>query len=71
MILTNDTSATGLRSVRTALGISQAELARRLKLHPSLVSRVERGRVESWPKFRRDAAEALGVPEAVLFRPER
>jgi hypothetical protein len=37
------------------------------KVDPANVSRVERGLVASWPKFRRSAAAVLGVDESVLF----
>ena len=56
-----------VRLIRQALGISQAELARRVGVNASLLSRAERGEVRPWPRLRRAAAEALGVPEAVLF----
>lgn len=56
-----------LRAIRSELGISQGHLARRMGLAQSHVSRVERGLVPSWPKFRRDAAAALGIDESRLF----
>jgi transcriptional regulator with XRE-family HTH domain len=56
-----------LRAVREAFGISQAELARRMRLDQSLVSRAERGLIATWPRFRRTASEALGVDETRLF----
>ena len=49
------------------MGVSQAELARRMGVDQSLVSRAERGEIRPWPKFRAQAAVALGVPENVLF----
>ncbi len=58
---------TRLRAIRTAMGLSVRELARRMDLDPSLVSRAERGLIQTWPRFRRDAASALGLPEHVLF----
>lgn len=36
-------------------------------LDHSLVSRAERGLIATWPAFRRGAADALGVDEALLF----
>jgi transcriptional regulator with XRE-family HTH domain len=57
----------GLRAVRRAFGLTQAELAQMTGVDRSLVSRVERGVVPSWPRFRRAASESLGVPEGVLF----
>lgn len=70
MVLTHD-GPNRLRGIRVALGVSQVELARLVGVHPSLVSRAERGRLETWPKFRRDVAAALGVPEAILFGAEK
>jgi len=51
------------------MGLSVLELARRMELDASLVSRAVRGLIQTWPRFRRDAATALGLPEAVLFPP--
>ncbi len=65
--VTKQAAPTRLRLIREAVGISQAELSRRMGLDPSLVSRAERGLVETWPRFRREAARALDVSEAVLF----
>lgn len=59
--------ATRLRAVRLALGVSQSELSRRTGIDQSLVSRAERGLIETWPRLRRAAAEALGVDESALF----
>jgi transcriptional regulator with XRE-family HTH domain len=56
-----------LREFRTESGVSQAEFSRRMDLSPSTVSRIERGQMRPWPKFRRDAAHLLGVDETVLF----
>jgi transcriptional regulator with XRE-family HTH domain len=60
-------ATTPLRLIREALGVSQAELARRMGLDRSLVSRAERGRIATWPRFRREAADALGIDEHLLF----
>lgn len=60
-------SFTRLRAVRLALAVSQAELARRIGVDPSLVCRVELGQSRPYPRFRRAAAEALGVAESALF----
>ena len=65
--MTVTTATTRLRLMREALGVSQAELARRMRLDRSLVSRAERGRIATWPRFRRDAADALGIDEGLLF----
>jgi transcriptional regulator with XRE-family HTH domain len=57
----------GLRAAREMLGITQAELARRVGVDQSLISRIERGEVKPWPKIRREAATALGFDEDLLF----
>ena len=62
--------ATRLRAVREALGVSQAELSRRVGVNQSLVSRAERGEIKPWPRLRKAAADALGVAEDSLFPPE-
>jgi transcriptional regulator with XRE-family HTH domain len=58
---------TRLRAIREALGISQADLSRRSGISQPLLSRAERGEIRTWPKFRRDTANALRVPEDLLF----
>ena len=58
---------TRLRAVRRALGVSQSDLSRRVGIHQSLISRVERCLIPTWPRLRRAAAEALAVTEDVLF----
>jgi transcriptional regulator with XRE-family HTH domain len=60
-------TTTRLRAMREAVGISQAEMARRMGYDKSLVSRAERGEIRPWPRFRRAAAGVLDIPEAVLF----
>ncbi len=49
------------------MGLSCRELGRRMGVDASLVSRAERGLIQTWPKFRSEAAAALGLPESVLF----
>jgi len=56
-----------LAVIRKARGLSGAELGRRVGVDRSLVSHIEAGRMAPWPAFRRRAAEALGVDEALLF----
>jgi len=56
-----------LAIIRAARGVSGRELARRCGVDPSLVSRIEHGELAAWPKFRRLAAEALAVDEALIF----
>jgi len=57
--------------MRKALGITQAELSRRVGVGQSAVCRIELGETRPWPKFRRDAAAALGISEDVLFGDRR
>ena len=58
---------TALRERREQMRLSQAELGRRMQIDPSIVRHVEAGRVEPYPRFRRVAAEILGVEEKELF----
>jgi len=57
----------GLRKRRTIIGLTQAELGRRMGIDPSIVRHVEAGRLKPYPRFRRLAAEILEVDEGVLF----
>lgn len=59
--------ATTLRLARELAGMTVADFGHRLNVNPSHVSRIERRRELPWPKFRRDAARVLGVPEERLF----
>lgn len=56
-----------LRLIREARGLSQRELARRMGIDHSLVSRAERGLIATWPAFRKRAAAELAVDESLLF----
>lgn len=51
-------------------GWSQAELARRARLHPSEISRYEAGWWKPTPHARAKLAAALGIPEEALFAPD-
>ena len=57
-----------LRDFREHMGLTLTQFAELLGLSPSLVCRVELGREAPYPRFRRRAAEVLGIPESVLFR---
>jgi transcriptional regulator with XRE-family HTH domain len=46
---------------------SQGWLARRMGIHPSLLTRVLKGERSATPEFRRRLSEALDLPEVVLF----
>ena len=59
-----------LREVRLHAGLSQVELARKLRLDPSTVRHIEAGRMKPYPRFRRVAASVLGVKEEDLFGDE-
>lgn len=52
-----------LKELRVRKGWSQAELARRTGIHPSVISHLEAGRFPLYPGWRRRLAEALGVRE--------
>lgn len=56
-----------LTQERLKRGWSQAELARRARLHPSEVSRYEGGWWKPGPSARAKLAAALGLPEDRLF----
>ena len=62
--------ATRLAEIRSARGMTQQDLASGLGVSRTSVSAVENGRVEAWPKFRRDAAAILAVAEEKLFPSE-
>ncbi|MFC1907212.1 helix-turn-helix transcriptional regulator [Chloroflexota bacterium] len=56
-----------IREVREKAGLSQAALARRLRIAGPNLSAVERGRLEPWPKLRRDLARILKMSQKQLF----
>ena len=60
-------AATRLAKEREKRGISQSQLAGLLGISRSALSNVENGHVAPWPRLRRAAAKALGVPEESLF----
>lgn len=55
-----------LKGLRERRGWSQAELARRARLHPADISRIESGRLVPYDRQRRRLARALGVSEEAL-----
>lgn len=59
-----------IRRIREALGVTQVDLAARVGINQGLLSRVERGLAQSWPKLRRDTARALGIDEQRLWPPD-
>ena len=50
-----------------ALLLSGVDLSRRVGVHRILLWKTEHGRIDAWPRFRRAAATALGVDEALIF----
>jgi transcriptional regulator with XRE-family HTH domain len=58
---------TELERYRRLRGLSITDLAREIGRSRPYVSRVEGGYENPSPGFRRDVAEALGVPEDVIF----
>ncbi len=56
-----------IREIRVALGISQVELARRIRTASPNLSAIENGQREDWPKLRRRLARALKTTESELF----
>lgn len=59
--------ANRLQEFRVKRDWSQDRLARKARIHYSTVSRIERGERIPGPRTRYKLAEALGVPEDVLF----
>jgi transcriptional regulator with XRE-family HTH domain len=59
-----------VREFREKAGISQVELAWRVRIACTNLSAIERGTVMPWPKVRKALTQALGVAEAELF-PDR
>jgi|GEM_PF-798238 transcriptional regulator with XRE-family HTH domain len=56
-----------LTKIRLEKGLSKAQLAYKAKIHPTVISRIESGKQECFPGWRKRLAEALGVPEEILF----
>src|SRR5579871_305765 len=56
-----------IKAVLAARGITQTELARDLGFSQHFTNQVLNGRQPASPRFRRAAAEHLGVPETELF----
>jgi transcriptional regulator with XRE-family HTH domain len=56
-----------LREIRIAMGLTAAELGRRILVDPSIIRHVEAGDFYPYPKLRRRAARVLGVTEDELF----
>jgi transcriptional regulator with XRE-family HTH domain len=57
-----------VRQRRVEMGLSQTQLACRVGLAQSTLSNIELGKLEPWPRVRRDLATALDCAEEELFR---
>ena len=58
---------TRVRRTRFERGLSQKGVARRLRISPQALSRVEGGYLTPWPALRRELAALYQVPEAQLW----
>ncbi len=56
-----------VKEVREKVGLSQVELARRARMAAPNLSAIENGRLQSWPKARRQLARVLKMPQMELF----
>jgi len=60
-----------IREYRERAGLSQAELARRLRIAGPNLSALEHEKLAPWPKVKRDLARMLKVPQKKLFSGEK
>ncbi len=56
-----------VKEYREKSGMSQTQLARQVEIASQNLSAIERGKLEAWPKVRKDLAKVLKVPESELF----
>ncbi len=56
-----------LREIRINQGLTQVELARRIKMSPQNLSNIENGRLLPWAKIKKKLARALKTSEVELF----
>ena len=56
-----------VREYRLRAGLSQTELARRIRVAPQNLSSIERGQLKAWPRIKKSLARALKVKESALF----
>jgi transcriptional regulator with XRE-family HTH domain len=61
------TLGNAIKLIRTARGITQRQLAKKLKVSPNYISLVESGRREPSLTLRKNLAAALHIPVAMLF----
>lgn len=56
-----------LTAIRVKEGLSQRELAKKCKVHYSMISRIEKGERNPSPKLGKQIAKVLQVPEEAIF----
>ena len=56
-----------LKRIRTRMKMTQAQICIRSGLHPSTLSRIERGIIQGGNDHRRRISRALGVAEAEIW----
>lgn len=60
-------SGNRIKEFREKAGLSQTELARRSKIAAQNLSAIERGKLEAWPKARKQLSKVLKISESELF----
>lgn len=60
-----------VREFREKAGLSQAELARRVRIAGPNLSAIEHEKLAPWPKVKRDLSRVLKVPQKKLFPTEK
>ncbi len=60
-----------VREIREKKGMTQTELARRIRIGSPNLSAIERGRVVPWPKAKRALARVLKCSQDELFLVEQ
>lgn len=61
------TLGSAIKLVRTASGLKQQELAKRLEVSPNYISLIENGKREPSISFLNRLADTLGVPVGIFF----
>lgn len=60
-----------IREFREGMGLSQVELARRVRMASTNLCAIECGRMAAWPKVKRKLARVLKVTQEELFPEEQ
>ena len=60
-------SISQLAKARERRGLTQKALGEATGLKPATIASIENFHIRPWPRFRRQAARFLGVPESELF----